>query len=123
MHSDLPMNSGDIAWKKKTKTIKGVKHIAVLVSPNFGAGWSTWNREFASFLLFDSGIVERVIRDDKDEVETYICEKTKGKAYIYYGGLKDLEVCWIPEGTKFVIDEYDGRETLRTLDNIDYFTA
>ena len=29
-----------------------------LISPGFGAGWSTWNREHEDFLLFDKGLIE-----------------------------------------------------------------
>ena len=117
------MNSGDINWQKKTKKIKGVKHTAVLYSPTFGAGWSTWNKSFASFLLFDKGIVERVLKEDKESIKAYVTEKTGGTDSVYFGGLRDLEVAWIPEGERFVIDEYDGRESIRFLDDVYFFTA
>lgn len=117
-----PMNSGDIAWSKKTKKIKGVTHTAVLVSHGFGAGWSTWNQKFASFLMFDKGIVERVLRGDKDEVTTYVKEKV-GSEYIFFGGLDDLSVEWIPEGVRFVIEEYDGSESIVRYDDVEFFTA
>ena len=30
----------------------------------------------------------------------------------YTGGIEDLEVQWVPEGTEFLIDEYDGAESI-----------
>jgi len=42
---------------------------------------------------------------------------------VYTGGVQDLEVFWIPEGTKFQITEYDGAESLELLDDIDWITA
>ena len=35
------------------------------------------------------------------------------KRYGYTGGLADCVVEWIPKGTRFDIDDYDGSETLR----------
>jgi hypothetical protein len=34
----------------------------------------------------------------------------------YSGGVQDLKVAWIPEGTKFQITEYDGSESIELLD-------
>ena len=86
--------------------------IAVLVSPGFGAGWSTWaGEELTNFAAMDSGLVAMAERDAPvSEVEEYIKKKT-GDEYFYTGGWP-VAVEWIPTGSAFRIDEYDGSETL-----------
>jgi len=42
---------------------------------------------------------------------------------MYLGGLEDLEVKWLPIGTKFRIDEYDGSESIELLGDIDWLEA
>lgn len=117
-----PKNSGDIQWVKKTKKVKGKTKVAVLISMGYGAGWSTWNQKFASFFLFDKGIVERVLRGDKDEIPDYIKDRI-GDEHAFLGGLDDLIVVWVNQGVKFVVNEYDGSESITEFENLDYFTA
>jgi hypothetical protein len=42
---------------------------------------------------------------------------------VYTGGVEGLEIQWIPVGTKFYIDEYDGNETLITFDEMNWMVA
>ena len=87
--------------------------VAVAVSYGYGAGWSTWNsidpRDARFNQLFLDGNIDEVLR---------ICnEENLG----YAGGAHDVEIEWVPEGTKFRIDEYDGSESLVTTN--DWITA
>ena len=41
--------------------------VAVLYSPGYGAGWSTWN-DFSGCLIFDSRIVELVLQNKHEEI-------------------------------------------------------
>lgn len=93
--------------------------VAVLYSPGFGAGWSTWaDDNLKAFAQFDKGLVELAERGAKeDEVEAYIAEKT-GDAYFYLGGWKGIRVEWLPQGTHFIISEYDGSESIDTVDSL-----
>jgi hypothetical protein len=50
-------------------------------------------------------------------------EKELGIEGFYTGGIDGLEIEWVPVGTKFVIDEYDGAELLRTIDDFYWVTA
>lgn len=89
--------------------------VAVLVSPDYGAGWYTWN-DNCKELLFDPNIVQLILdKVSKKEILEY-CEKKYPDAY--FGGIDGLCIHWVPEGTIFRIDEYDGYETLvpRTMD-------
>ena len=71
--------------------------VAVLYSPDFGAGWSTWN-ELHPEILFDPAMVKLVENEQYDELATYVELKYPG---IFTGGLKKLQVEWIEEGKKF----------------------
>lgn len=97
--------------------------VAVLYSPGYGAGWSTWNdNEFKEFLLFDVGLVELVLNKELDKIDNYIKEKF-GDKYVCTIGAEDLDVEWIPVGTEFRVTEYDGYESIEYMGEIDYFVA
>jgi hypothetical protein len=113
-------------WRKQQiedlKMEKVIKSglVAVLISPNFGAGWSTWN-QLKPELLFDPVIVG-MVEDGTDSktIEAY-CEAKYPDGY--FGGADDLEVKWIPVGTQFRIHEYDGSETLELKDVLPWIIA
>lgn len=96
--------------------------VAVLVSPGFGAGWSTWAYDDSQeAMLFDPGLVELILRDStQNEIDSYVAERFPDQ---YTGGVEQLRVFWVPEGTKFRINEYDGSESLVTIDEEQWFTA
>ena len=93
--------------------------VAVLYSPGFGAGWSTWNQELPE-LVFEPAIVQFVETDQWAEMETYVSLKYPG---IYKGGMKDLAVAWLPVGTEFQINEYDGAESIEIKGEVKWMTA
>ena len=93
--------------------------VAVLVSPGHGAGWSSWNSEHEE-ILFDPALVELVEQEKWDELQAFVTLKYPD---IYAGGLRDLQIEWVPEGTEFVINEYDGSETLEVKDDIVWHKA
>ena len=80
----------------------------VLISPGYGAGWSTWNdKEMAVdkdlIALFEKGCT-------CEEMEQACIEK----GYDHYmGGFEDLEITEVPEGVLFQVDEYDGHEFIK----------
>ena len=93
--------------------------VAVLYSPEFGAGWYTWNQEHPE-ILFDPAMVKLVEKGQYDELATYVELKYPG---IYTGGLKNLKVEWIKEGSQFRVVEYDGSESIEVNDEIDWLIA
>ena len=93
--------------------------VAVLYSPDYGSGWYTWNRNQPE-LLFDPAIVQLVEDQKFDELKTYVTLKYPN---IYEGGMWELTVAWIPEGSMFRINEYDGAESIELKDDADWFTA
>ena len=45
--------------------------VAVLYSPEFGAGWYTWNQDHPE-ILFDPAMVKLVEKGQYDELATYV---------------------------------------------------
>ena len=91
--------------------------VAVIYSPGHGAGWYSWHR--IEELLFDPKLVDMIERGaTEDEVEAY-CEEHYQNEHksAYWGGVDDLVIKWIPEGSLFRIDEYDGAETIVLQDD------
>ena len=97
--------------------------VAILVSPGYGAGWSTWaGDEHKEFLIFGHGLVEMALRSaTSEEVEDYLKEALPGEG-IYMGGWHDIKVVWLPEGTPFRIEEHDGNEWITIPEDLK-FTA
>lgn len=101
------------------KLIKG-GNVAVLVSPRYGAGWSTWNSDHAQQLCMDKALAEFVLAGDFESVQRRALEIDPD---VYMGGLDSLEVKWVPVGSAFRIAEYDGSESLVLIALDDYFVA
>ena len=104
--------------KKVHKLIDNGK-VAVLYSPGFGAGWSTWNQQVPE-ILFDPAIVVFVEKDQWAELETFVTLKYPG---LYKGGIKDLAIAWVPEGTLFKVNESDGSESIELKDSDSWILA
>ena len=100
------------------KLIKDGK-VAVLYSPGFGAGWYTWNYKYPE-IIFDPAIVKFVEKEKWAELDTYVTLKYPE---IYKGGMTDLLVEWIPEGTEFKVTEYDGNESIEYKENESWMIA
>lgn len=93
--------------------------VAVAVSPGYGAGWSTWN----DVDPMDAKFNQLFLDGDLEGIEA-LSEGLKGDdTYIYTGGAEDVEIVWVPVGTKFVIEEYDGSESLMTIDDFNWMEA
>lgn len=99
--------------------------VAVLVSPGFGAGWSTWSysgrEDYRDFMLHDPTLVAMVERGDSVEaIESYVTAKHPDT---YCGGADGLTIEWVPVGTAFRIHEYDGSESVEIRDMIEWNIA
>ena len=99
-------------------------NVAVLYSPGYGAGWSTWccNSALIETLLFHPLIVEKVESGHENEITTDWLVQQFGEEFkdVYCGGAGKLEIEWLPKGTAFRIDEYDGAETVITKQQLYY---
>lgn len=91
----------------------------VLISPGYGAGWSTWNYIDLAFdpdiiQAFEAGLNEKDMRD-------FII--SLGYKVPYMGGYECCKVVDIPKGTLFKIKEYDGYESIETYNTDDWLVA
>ncbi len=92
--------------------------VAVLYSPGYGSGWYASHR--IETLLFDSSIVKWIENNERDKIENYMILK---HPTVYLGGLDKLAIHWLPVGTLFRIDEYDGYESIITRDEDEWIVA
>lgn len=97
----------------------------VLISPGYGAGWSTWNE---AGMATDKRLIEAFINGISEADMKQLCidlgytggfEGTEP----YMGGFKNLRVVEIPEGTFFRVSEYDGYESIEVFDDSDWLRA
>ena len=95
--------------------------VAVLYSPGFGAGWFTWNSGHQE-LIFDPQLVDMVEKGKRDEITEEWIEENLGLNDVFVGGASDLEIKWLPVGTNFGINEYDGSESIKTVSDL-FLTA
>lgn len=90
----------------------------VLVSPGFGAGFSTWGD---SRMAVDKDLIKMFEEGCTLEEMEELCER-KGYIGEYESlfGFEDLCIKEVPEGTLFIIREYDGSEWIEVF-NPDYW--
>ena len=99
------------------KVIKDGK-VAVLVSHGYGGGFYTWGAPVEA--IFDPILVDLIEHQNTLKAIKYV-KKTYPDAY--EGGVGQLDIEWIPEGSKFIINEYDGSESLQLMDDTNWITA
>jgi len=115
----------------------GEKLTAILYSPGYGAGWGTWNNlevayndQLIEWLVNNidelkdemnaAGANDRIDiseRFDRDDFENFV-ETLYPQSY--YGGLRDLTIYFVPTGSRILIEEYDGSESIEFLDDLPY---
>ena len=95
--------------------------IAVIYSPGHGAGWYSWHK--IAELLFDPDLVDLIERGaDGEEVSEY-CRQHYEDRNSTWMACDDLVIAWIPEGSIFRINEYDGAESIVLQDDDDWIVA
>ena len=113
--------------------------LGILISPGWGAGWSTWYKDFDNkegeqryAIALDKRVIEFWTNHkyDKEKTET-INETYKmqdflesiGYDNVYMGGYAQLELVFIPKGQLFCILEHDGYESIETLESMGMIMA
>ena len=89
--------------------------VAVAVSHGFGAGWSTWCDVDPMDARFNQLFLDGKIAEAK-----VLCEELD---LGYPGGADDVTIEWIPVDTKFVVEEYDGAESLVCMEDFNWRIA
>ena len=104
------------------KLIKDGK-VAVLISPGYGGGWSTWAFGDPDELLFDPVIAQMILDfADIDEIEQVVRLRHPDENACM-AGLEDLKVYWVDQGREFIVEECDGAEIIRYKDGITWSVA
>ena len=93
--------------------------VAVVLSAGYGAGWGSWNYGVHEVIMFHPKIVQMVEDEREMDITEEWLEKELGLEGIYAGGREGLYIKWVPEGTKFRLDEYDGAESIVTDEDLD----
>ena len=101
--------------------VKNAGKVAVLYSPGFGAGWSTWAKEkYKEALCMDARIVQPFLDGNKEDALEAALELFPG---VYTGGFRQCTIKWIDEGSEFEIQEYDGSESIHIIGERKYLVA
>lgn len=100
--------------------------VEVLISPRFGAGWSTWagKEKDEKTLATDPKIIAKFkqLQESGLDIEE---QKTMMKEFLkkvfgidqYMGGYDDLKIVHVPKGVYFKIREFDGNERIEVFDS------
>jgi len=99
------------------KVIKDGK-VAVLISYGFGSGFHSYGAPDEA--IFDPKLVELVESENFDGAEEYVMNIYPD---VYTGGVGDLVVVWVDEGEEFIIEEYDGNESIQFKNETQWITA
>lgn len=132
----MELNKDNLYWMDESHT-----SYAVLVSPGYGAGWSTWNSEYGVKLATDKRIVQYIIDCQEDRkkwdvswqyhrISNSDCDGARGfKKFlndigynadsIYLGGVRNIEVKKVNVRDRWHITEYDGSESLYIFSEYD----
>jgi hypothetical protein len=105
--------------------------IAVLYSPRYGAGWSTWNDDHhAEILMMHPVLVEPVHQFEqglitKEQMKEKIVFRLAmlGLDDVYTNGAIDLTIFWLDPGQRFRIEEHDGNESVVLFEQMEWLTA
>jgi hypothetical protein len=119
-------------------------NVAVIYSPNFGSGWYTWYQNHYSAperMIFDPTLVEilldrneKLSNENDLEYRTEVLNKCQENFLSRVRELfdnftestfhiEDLEIGWVPRGAEFVIEEYDGCESIHFKENFKWLKA
>ena len=94
----------------------------ILISSNYGSGWSTWNSEYPEYkeCLTNQEIIDMV----EAGLEGYLIENRAKELWCrgYWGGAYSLKVYEIAVGESFFITEFEGIETVYKMSEINWLT-
>lgn len=81
---------------------------AVLVSPGYGAGWSTWNQRD---LAYDKRVIEYFLMNHSKAPEDVAAAMERfGYEGVYCGGWHKVRLEWVKKDAVWTMREYDGAE-------------
>ena len=90
---------------------------AVLYSPDYGAGWSTWCEEEIQYCPIIVILLLRGVEIDQDTAE-WIVKKWYGITHFYGGGVRSMKIQWVDEPYRIL--EFDGSETVEVFSEAEW---
>lgn len=97
--------------------------VAVLISPGYGAGWSTdCDVEICDSILFDPDVVAWVEGGKVGPLPDMTAKYGYDQDF-FTDAAKTLVIKWVPVGTQFRIEEYDGFESIHFESDYRWHTA
>lgn len=106
--------------KYVVKNEKG-EFTAVLISPDFGAGYSTWGYGDP----MDGELIQSLLAHVNDFDPNEVDDATEIDVSDYMDSRFDslFTVAFVPVGTRFRISEYDGAESIVYFNERDFYEA
>ena len=92
--------------------------VAIVLSRGYGSGWGSWNYGVHDVIMFHPKIVQMVEEGREMDITEEWLKSELGLEEVFTGGRDGLYIKWVPEGTRFRIDEYDGAETIITDEDL-----
>ena len=104
--------------------------VAVLISDQHGAGWSTWVDPVCwPDIMFDPWIVDLMLSQSytqqqiNDRIRAHCAVKYLDCHPVNLYSAPVLKIHWVPVGSVFRIVEYDGLESIEFRDQIEWLVA
>lgn len=96
--------------------------VALILASEYGGGWSTVAGAEA---VFDSVIVDILLLHEEGRISIDDCNTmlNKYQEAMYEVKNTDLRLEWVPEGTAFIVNNYDGIEYITTKDSAAWIIA
>lgn len=116
---------------------QGRKCTAVIYSPYYGAGFSTWssirpdNGKVAEWLFMkQKTLIDKAASQNDYDIYEISCNHQEFKRFLEDSGYsetyindQDLHIVLLPVGTVYRINEYDGSESIEIYNSNNYYTA
>ena len=96
----------------KSNRIEKDGFYAVLYSPGYGSGWSTWNQSEMTEVLCTHPDIVQCVLDGNNQGASVAALSMFPDKYVCVLGARDLRVKWIEIGYGYDIEEYDGSERI-----------
>jgi hypothetical protein len=98
--------------------------VAVVISGGYGGGWASFEDDAErDLMLFHPRLVVAVEDKDDEAVLKWIRTHIPDHYYAAANTSPRLSIEWVPQGEEFIIQEYDGAETVRVKTHMGWIKA
>jgi len=117
-------------WKYMDQIVQDDK-VAVIISQDYGTGWYSWHNK--EEMLYDPVIVKLILEyntkqyEDPFDPRPLIQSQFENYVFDEYSikgcNIEDFSVEWIEIGKEFIIEEYDGVESIKLKEDFKWLKA